>query len=252
MTDVLPRLKPGGFSYIAKTMGSARGGLFGISVRIKIERGWSEVRTLWHRATVGMRSARQRATVHGGSYLQNPRWFLIILAIAGFIVAGPMELFLPEAASNRFGGYAWLLLLAFYGLCLTLIVLLMRPRLVIYNANPEQLRSILAEVVKQLDEEARWAGDGLVLPKLGVQLHVELFGAMRNVQLVSSGPRQNFGGWKRLEMGLANVLKQTKASPNPHGFGMMAIGILLICVMTYWMISDPTKVVHGLNEMLQR
>ncbi len=58
------------------------------------------------------------------------------MAIAGFIVAGPMELFLPAAATNRFGAYVWLLLLAFYGLCLTLVVLLMRPRLVIYNAQP--------------------------------------------------------------------------------------------------------------------
>ena len=114
------------------------------------------------------------------------------MAIAGFIVAGPMELFLPEAATDRFGGTVWLLLLAFYGLCLTLIVLLMRPRLVIYNANPEQLRSILAEVVAQLDDEARWAGDSLVLPKLGVQLHVELFGAMRNVQLVVGRPQTEF------------------------------------------------------------
>ncbi len=174
------------------------------------------------------------------------------MAIAGFVLVGPMELFLPEAASNRFGGWVWLLLLAFYGLCLTLVVLLMRPRLVIYNANPEQLRAILSGVVKELDDDARWAGEGLLLPKLGVQLHVELFGAMRNAQLVSSGPRQSFTGWKRLEFGLANALKQTKASPNPHGFGMMAVGILMILVMTIWMISDPTQVVDGLREMLQR
>ncbi len=107
-------------------------------------------------------------------------------------------------------------------------------------------------MVKQLDEDARWAGDSLVLPKLGVQLHVELFGAMRNVQLVSSGPRQSFTGWKRLEISLANVLKQTKSSPNPHGYAMMALGIALICIMTFWMFRDPTKVVHGLHEMLQR
>ena len=174
------------------------------------------------------------------------------MAISGFVVAGPMELFLPEAATNRFGGTVWLLLLAFYGLCLTLIVLLMRPRLVIYNANPEQLRSILAEVVTPLDSEARWAGDSLVLPKLGVQLHVELFGAMRNVQLVSSGPRQSFAGWKRLETALAQVLCQTKTSPNPHGFAIMALGVLLICVMTYRVVSDPTTVVQGLDEMLRR
>ena len=174
------------------------------------------------------------------------------MAVAGFMVAGPMELFLPEAASNRFGGYVWLLLLAFYGLCLTLIVLLMRPRIVIYNANPEQLRSILAEVVGQLDDEARWAGDSLVLPKLGVQLHVELFGAMRNVQLVSAGPRQSFAGWRRLEIALAQVLRETKATPNPHGFVMMAMGLVLIGIMTYRMVSDPTTVVQGLDEMLRR
>jgi hypothetical protein len=174
------------------------------------------------------------------------------MAIVGFIVAGPMELFLPAAATDRFGGYVWLLLLAFYGLCLTLIVLLMRPRLVIYNANPEQLRSILAEVVSKLDSEARWAGDSLVLPKLGVQLHVELFGAMRNVQLVSAGPKQSFAGWKRLEMALAQVLRETKSSPNPHGFAMMGLGLLLIGVMTYYMLSDPTTVVQGLDEMLRQ
>lgn len=174
------------------------------------------------------------------------------MAIAGFIVAGPMELFLPEAATNRFGGYVWVFLLAFYGLCLTLVVLLTRPRLIIYNTNPEQMRSILAEVVSHLDDEARWAGDSLVLPKLGVQLHIELFGAMRNVQLVSAGPKQSFAGWKRLEMALAQVLQETKSAPNPHGFGMLALGLLLIGVMMYSMLSDPGTVTQGLDQMLRR
>ena len=91
-----------------------------------------------------------------------------------------------------------------------------------------------------------------MLPKLGVQLHVELFGAVRNVQLVAAGHRQSFAGWKRLEIALAKVLHQTAASPNPHGFGMLAVGILLICFLTYRMISDPTTVVQGLDEMLRR
>ena len=32
---------------------------------------------------------------------------------------------------------------------------------------------------------------------------------------------------------------------------MMALGVLLIGVMTYRMISDPTTVVQGLDEMLR-
>lgn len=174
------------------------------------------------------------------------------MAISGFIVAGPMELFLPVAATSQFGGNVWFFLIAFYILCLTLIVLVQRPRLVIYNANPEQFRSVLAEVVAQLDEEARWAGDSLVLPKLGVQLHVELFGGMRNVQLVSAGPRQSFAGWKKLEMALAQVLKETKAVPNPHGLGMLLMGLLLIGLMAYRMLYDPATVVQGLDEMLRQ
>ncbi len=174
------------------------------------------------------------------------------LAVSGLIVAGPMELFLPEAATNHFGGYVWLLLLAFYALCLTLIVLLLRPRLVIYNVNPDQLRAVLAEVVSGLDSEARWAGDSLVLPKLGVQLHVEISSASRNVQLVAAGSHQNFASWKRLEIALARVLHQTAASPNPRGFGMLALGILLICLLAYCTIRNPTTVVQGLDEMLRR
>ena len=124
-----------------------------------------------------------------------------------------------------------MLLVAFYGLCLTLLVLLLRPRLVIYNVNPDQLRAVLAEVVAELDADARWAGDSLVLPKLGVQLHVELSRGMRNVQLVAAGHRQNYAGWKRLEIALAKVLHQTTGSPNPAGFGMIAAGVLLICLL---------------------
>jgi hypothetical protein len=174
------------------------------------------------------------------------------VAISGFIAAGPMELFLPEAAADRFGPYVWLLLLAFYGLCLTLLVLMMRPRLVIYNANPEQLRSILSEVVNDLDSDARWAGDSLVLPHLGVQMHVEPFGAMRNAQLVAAGPRQSYTGWRRLEVALAKTLKATKAARNPQGYIMIAIGALMIGMIAYTTISDPTTVVQRLDELLRR
>ena len=174
------------------------------------------------------------------------------VAISGFIAAGPMELFLPEAAADRFGPYVWLLLLAFYGLCLTLLVLMMRPRLVIYNANPEQLHSILSEVINDLGAEARWAGDSLVVPQLGVNLHVEPFGAMRSAQLVAAGPRQSYTGWRRLELALSRKLKETTAARNPQGYLLITIGTLLIGVIAYSTMSDPRTIVQGLDELLRR
>jgi len=62
---------------------------------------------------------------------------------------------------------------------------------------------VLAEVAGALDENARWAGDSLHLPALGVQLHIESFALLRNVSLMSSGPHQDHLGWRRLELALA-------------------------------------------------
>ncbi len=173
------------------------------------------------------------------------------VAISGFVVAGPMELFWPEAAALHLGGLVWPLLLAFYALCLTLFVLLIRPRLVIYNCTADQLRPILASVVAELDKEARWAGESLVLPSLGVQLHLESFRTLRNAQLVASGPRQSHIGWQRLEAALRRALRDLKTSPNPYGFFLVSASLIISTVIAFWLVSDQQGVAQALSEMLR-
>jgi hypothetical protein len=174
------------------------------------------------------------------------------IAISGFIAAGPMELFLPEVTAALLGGWVWALLMTFYLLCLLLVVLLMRPRLVIYNATAEQVRPVLADVVSRLDGQARWAGESLVMPTLGVQLHVESLAVMKNVQLVSTGPVQNIAGWRRLEDELARELKQTAGQPNPYGISLITFALILGATVLYWMYRDPAGVQQSLSEMLRR
>jgi hypothetical protein len=173
------------------------------------------------------------------------------LAISGFVVAGPMELFLPEAAAFLFGGYVWLLLLALYVMGLALVVLLIRPRLVIYNITGDQLRPILATAVAELDSTARWAGESLVLPQLGVQLHLEPFAAMRNIQLVASGPRQDYQGWRRLEQTLVVALRETRTPPNPYGLSLIIFGLLMVGMITYAAVHDSHTLARSLWEMLR-
>ena len=173
------------------------------------------------------------------------------VAVAGFIVAGPMELFLPESAARQFGAYVWLLLIVFYALCLTLVVLLMRPRLVIYNITADQLHPILAEVATRLDHQVRWAGDSLALPQLGVQLHVECNNVMRNAQLVASGPHQSYEGWQKLETALAATLRQSRSAPNPYGISLAVFGALMVCLITFFMVRDPQTVAEALEQMLR-
>lgn len=174
------------------------------------------------------------------------------VAIAGFVAAGPMELFLPSAAAARFGAFVWLLLLSFYGLCLTLVVLLHRPRLVIYNVTVDQLRPALAGVVAELDKEARWAGDCLVLPNLGVQLNLEPMAMLRNAQLVAAGPRQSYVGWRQLELALSKALRSTERATNPYGFILVICGLVIVGAITSWIALDREGLAQSLAEMLRQ
>jgi len=173
------------------------------------------------------------------------------IAISGFVIAGPMELFMPQVAAMRFGIWVWLLMIAFYALSLTLVVLLMRPRLVVYNITADQLRPILATVVAKLDVEHRWAGETLSLPHLAVELHFEPFSPLRNVQLVSAGPRQSYKGWRVLEAELSAALAASSTNRNPYGFVLLSMGALLSLVVGTVLVLHGHTVSQSLAEMLK-
>jgi uncharacterized membrane protein len=174
------------------------------------------------------------------------------LAVSGLVIVGPVELFFPVAASLAFGVYVWMLLLALYALCLVLVLLLLRPRLVIYNVSNDQLRPILTDLVTRLDPEARWAGDSLALPNLGVQLHVDTLPAMRNVSLVATGPNQNQQGWRKLETALGEAISQLQVPRNPRVIGsLLSAGGLLALAVVLTIARDPQAVAQSLFHMLR-
>ncbi len=175
------------------------------------------------------------------------------MAISGLVVAGPLELFFPDDAAAEFGGvwFVWLLLLVLYTLGLLLTVLLARPRLVIYNTSPEQLRPVLMRVVQRLDAEAVRAGDTVMLPRLGIQLHVEPVGAMRTAQLVSSGPLQSHVGWRQLEIALAAELRESRGQPSPFGLTMLSVGLGMVLLITFLVVRDPQTVAQSLQDFLR-
>ncbi|MEX2561248.1 MAG: hypothetical protein WD403_15100, partial [Pirellulales bacterium] len=95
------------------------------------------------------------------------------VAVSGMMLVGPIELLLPEDAVNLYRAYVWLLAIVMYSLCLSLAVLVSRPRLTIYNMTVDELRPVLAGAIDVLDPDARWAGSSLSLPRLHVELHLE-------------------------------------------------------------------------------
>jgi hypothetical protein len=176
----------------------------------------------------------------------------LAIAIAGLVLAGPMELFLVEEAAVLYGAGVWAIMLAAYALLVALVILLLRPRLVVYNITLEQLRPLLADVVARLDATSRWAGESLVMPQLGVQLHVEVAPLLKNVQLVSSGPQQSLFGWRQLETELSTALRRTRTTPNPLGVSLLSFGVMMAAAITYVLARDPGGVMQALNEMLRR
>ncbi|OHB68663.1 MAG: hypothetical protein A2V70_07050 [Planctomycetes bacterium RBG_13_63_9] len=173
------------------------------------------------------------------------------LAISGFVIIGPVELFFPDAAAVRFGPYVWVLLVAFYALCLVLVLLLLRPRLIIYNISVDQLRPILADLAGRLDGDTRWAGDTMVLPGLGIQLHVDNLAAMRNVSLTSVGPNQSQQGWRRLEASLAAALSREDVGRNPRGLSLISAGMLIAVFLVLAIARNPQAVAQALFDMLR-
>lgn len=171
------------------------------------------------------------------------------LALAGMVLAGPFDLFYPNAAAVQFGSYVWLFLAALYLLSLILVLLSQRPRVVIYNIAIDELRPILADVAVRLDGEARWAGDSLSLPNLGVQLHIECSTAMRNASLVSSGAGQSHAGWRKLESELAASFRQFAVRRNGRVALLPIAGLAIIGLLVNEIVCDPQLVAAAMIEM---
>ena len=171
------------------------------------------------------------------------------LAISGLVFVGPVELFRPEAATAELGNYVWLFLLVFYWLCLLLGVLLSRPRLVVYNIGIEEIHSVLAEAAARLDPDARWAGNSLTLPRLGVQLHIDSWDLMRNVTLASSGSRQSLEAWRRLARELSTALTSIDVKPNPRAVGLLLGALVLMALSVTHMLSHPVELAQGMSEV---
>jgi hypothetical protein len=175
------------------------------------------------------------------------------LAIAGLMVAGPMELFLIESAVEQYGAWVvWVVMFLGYALVVLFVALMMRPRLVIYNVTSEKILPVLEEVLARIDPQVRWIGNSVVSEKLGVQLTVELQPVMKNVQLVSSGPHQSLSGWRELARDLSAALRNVRGVPNPFGATLVTVGVLLAGLITWLMAGDPAGVQQALNNMLRR
>ncbi len=175
----------------------------------------------------------------------------LALAVSGLIVVGPMKLFFPLEAAIWFGWCVWLLLLGLYAACVLLWLLSSRPRLVIYNMSIDELRPILADAAAALDADARWAGDSLAMPKLGVQLYCDRFALLRGVSLIAAGGRQSQLGWRRLAASLGGAIARRESARNPYGLFFLVAGLACVAVISRAVAQNPLAVAESLQDFIQ-
>jgi len=173
------------------------------------------------------------------------------LAIVGLLLVGPIELLLPQLPSE-ITGYVWLILLLIYALTLTLGVLLLPPRIVVYNASLDQIRRVLSEVVNDLDSESRWAGGSAALPKLRVEFFLDDHPTVRNVSLVATSSPQSFAGWRMLEKALRTQLRETvESAPNACGLVSLIAAAAMAARLGWLAYYQSHDITQGFHEMMR-
>lgn len=171
------------------------------------------------------------------------------LAIGGFVIIGPLELLLPETAVATYQFLVWPMLAVLYVLTLTLVILMSRPSLVVYNISLDEFRPVLAQSLKLLQAEARWAGNTVSLPSLGIEMHISSFRPLRNVRLSPVGDWQSISGWRQLDLAIRDSLRECQVAPNGRGVGLVIGGLLLICASTVALLTDRTVLVETFRNI---
>ncbi len=151
---------------------------------------------------LGLLRLRSRPTVLSGAM----DTLLLGLGLVGVVAVGPMELFFPRAAYSLLGGWVWFVLIALYFFVLMLVALNTSPKLVVYGLDANALQHQLCALVEQQAIQAKWLGNLVELPELGVRACIEPAGRGRISQIQAAGKIQNLTGWFTLERLLVEKL----------------------------------------------
>ena len=176
----------------------------------------------------------------------------LALGLIGFVMVGPMLYVLPIDALAFWGFSTWFFLALLYALIVWFLGAVFRFRIVIYNIGMTELREILEKTGQELDPEARWAGNSLSLPTLGIQFYLERLSLLRNATLKGCGTHQNLHGWIHFEKSLRiALLHHRAATKNRVVILMTVIGFLIMAGAVAILATHRAEALQSLWFLLQ-
>ena len=174
------------------------------------------------------------------------------IAVSGLVAIGPMQLFFPADAAQRWHGWVWLALLVLYLLALTLLLLSCKPKLIAYGMDAPQFHEVLLRAARELDDGANWQADVLTLPNCGLQLAYEPSGTARVHQVVHVGAVDNLQDWIQLERAFAKLGATLSCPSSNVGWPLVIGGSLLLTAAIVPIFTDPAAALAQLREFLDR
>ena len=178
----------------------------------------------------------------------------LAFGISGAIVVGPIELFFPRTAATVIGATVWIVLAIFYVLCVTLIALTSRPKLVIYGRTPAETFQPLLTAVKAIDADA--IGDEeklqISLPSAGIRLRIAGQQLIDHAEVLAFEPHVLPSFWGKLLSELRGEIGQSKTTRASRGLAMLMAACLLTGILLWQSFGNQELVVQGFREWLWR
>ncbi|HEX3871728.1 MAG TPA: hypothetical protein VHV77_14895 [Pirellulales bacterium] len=190
--------------------------------------------------------ARRTTVVSGGRDLAA-----LAVGVVGLVLVGPIELLLPRTALTVYGVYTWPMVLVLYSLCSSLTALLIRPRLVLYNApTVSELRPVMASVVDELDADARWAGSTIAMPELQVEFVVENHPLLRTITLSATHQRQSLSGWQTLHVSLVQHLPRHTHRASTWGLALTIVSLAIFMLVVWQLLHHTQALAQSRGDLL--
>lgn len=177
----------------------------------------------------------------------------LAIGVSGFVIMGPMHLFFPTEAAAALGWTVWLVLLVLYALCVVLVLLSLRPKIIIYGLRLPEVLDPLLEACKTIDPSATLdvSSQQILLNERGVRLRVDLLGMSDTVQIEAFEQNLHPKFWYHLLLQLRSRIKKGNSGFSGGALGMLGAGLALISFVIFQALTQPSELLAGFRQWLE-
>lgn len=157
----------------------------------------------------------------------------LALSVVGVLFIGPLQIVPTYRSWIAWGVGAWVLVALLFIFAVAAVQMALRPRFVVYNTSADALRKTLSRTAIELDSDARWSGDAMNMPGLGVQFFLDDSPRGRATSIVAIGRDVSQTGWKRLRDALDASLEASE-TPKRRLWAFFAISGFVLLALDVW------------------